>query len=391
MLGRRNMAARWRIGFASLLLLVAGWGLADESNPQAVIDAIKSHFKSVTPELNRYGGLTLYGETLSTTAISKEALAREIALYQDAAAAGLLKSPSDEVLSLGHNLIIHDPGTGASYLKLLHISADLADERHRNALYAATLAAGEKGEEMAVGEMASKNKDRRDFWASYLSQNALYLSSEKPILKYLADEPEPSIKVRLIWALSMIGDPGCLAEIKSVVEHATADEVQAAAIFTYAELAGLDGIGYLESVKPIGAKSTKEKDGSVAWLKKETRADLKHGREVSSDPEFAGLYGDLHTSPVMRWLNTEGLLAPGALKDPPTLAPAKKKELLALLIDSKGFGLEAVKGALFGSLSKEDEPLLLQIRAVSFYSPSYWSNGRLKTIGIMVRKLRQEP
>ena len=43
------------------------------------------------------------------------------------------------------------------------------------------------------------------------------------------------------------GEPGCLPEIRDVVEHATDDEVQAAAIFTFADLAGFDADGLSEA------------------------------------------------------------------------------------------------------------------------------------------------
>ncbi len=92
----------------------------------------------------------------------------------------------------------------------------------------------------------------------------------------------------------------------------------------------------------------------------------------------------------MRWLGEHGLLKEAALKQPPVLGAAEKAELLELLIDSKGFGLEAVKGALFLSLSKQDEASLLRIRTVSFNSPNELSMPRLKTVGIMLRTIRQE-
>ena len=203
------------------------------------------------------------------------------------------------MLSLGHNLIVHDPDIGLSYLRLLHDSADLAEERHRNA--------------STRLRSPPENRVRRWPLANWLQRVRIgappgpltchkmrYLSSEKPILKCLAGETLPSIKVRLIWSLAMIGDPGCLPEIRDVVEHATDDEVQAAAIFTFADLAGFDGIGYLRAVKPRGAKSMKEQEDSVAWLKAETRPDLKHGRDVSNDPDFADRFGDLRSSSVMR-------------------------------------------------------------------------------------------
>jgi hypothetical protein len=376
---------------ASMLLAAGRTGLAQERKPADILEAIKDHFKSVTPEFRRYSGATTYGETLSRTAISKEALAREKALFKEAAAAGLLKSLPAEVVDLGHNLIVHDPATGKAYLKALHESADFGNREVVRAIYSATLASGELGEQMAVAELASKNKDRRLFWARYLQQHALYLSSLEPIQKHIARESEPAVKMSLIWALAELGSPKSLVTVKDLIEHATDDGVQAAAIFTYAELAGFDGIAYVEKIKTLGEKSAAEQRGSLQWLKEETRPLAKHGRDIGNDLDFVARFGDLRASPVIGWLNKERLLEDAALKDPPKLAADKKKKLLDLLIDSKGFGLEAVKGSLSRSLSKEDEPALLKIRAAGLYSPNELSLARLKTLGIMIRQLRTGP
>jgi hypothetical protein len=380
-------------------LLIAAWTLlsaeamsqAQNVKQKEVSQAIQDYFKKSPPELKRYAGLTLYGETLSSGTVSKDAVAREADLLEEAAAAGMLKSPPDEVLSLGHNLIVHDPIKGEAYLRAVNESADLSDDRVGAALCVATLAAGEPGEKMAVAELASPIKSRRVFWARYLEHAAIYSSSVKPILNRIGDESEPAIKVSLIRALAMIGSPDSLAGIQAIVERATTDDVQGAAIYAYVELAGFDGIAYVENVKPVGAQSTRERDEGLAWLKKETRPDSKHAREVVNDVDFVKRFGDLDTSPAIRWLAQEGLLQEAALKEPPKLGAAKKKELLGLLVESRGFGLEAAKGTLFRSLSREDEASLLQIRAVGFYSPNDLSSGRMKTIGIMVRQIRQEP
>jgi hypothetical protein len=110
---------------------------------------------------------------------------------------------------------------------------------------------------------------------------------------------------------------------------------------------------------------------------------------VSADAGFVGRFGDLR-SPAITWLNDHGVLNEAALKDPPKLTPQQTQDLLAALVDAKGFGLEAARGALFRSLSKADEPLLLQVRVVSFYSPNGLSMARAKTIAILVRHLRQD-
>lgn len=379
-----------RMVSALSLLLATPICPAQDVKPDRLEGAIMGHFQTVPAELMRHRESSSYGETISGTVISKEAVAREVSLYKEALAMGLLKSPNPLLLALGHNLIVHEPITGLAYLKALHETADLTDNNVGQAIVVGTLAAGEIGEALAVSELTSKDGTRRDFWAHYLEYYAIFLSSADPIHKQIAVESDPAIKASLLRALSMIGSPNSLMLVRDVVEHATDDGVQAAAMFAFVELAGHDGISFMETVKPIGEQSSREQQEALSWLKAETRPESKHGREVSSDSGFVDRFGVLFTSPVMRWLNDRGLLKESALKQPPLLGVAEKKELLELLIDSKGFGLEAAKGTLFRSLSKQDEEQLLRIRTVSFYSPNELSQDRRKTIGIMVRKIRQE-
>src|SRR5207245_10895119 len=150
-------------------------------------------------------------------------------------------------------------------LKALHESADFGNKEVVRAIYSATLASAELGEQMAVAELASKNKDRRLFWARYLQQHALYFSSVEPIQKHIASESEPPVNMSLVWALAGLGSPKSLVTVKDLIEHATDDEVQAAAIFTYAELAGFDGIAHVEKIKTLGEKSAAERRGSLQW------------------------------------------------------------------------------------------------------------------------------
>lgn len=373
-----------------VVLVIATTGRAQTTKPGDVTRPIREHFLTVTAEVNRYAGLTTYGEPLSAGAISKEAMTRELALFNDAKAAGMLKSPPDELLALGHNLIVHDPnGAGAAYLRALHDSARPGDERIGRAFILATLAAGEPGEAMAVAALSSDDRDRRAFWGSYLERYAIYPSSANPILARIPREADPAVKASLIRALSTIGSPDSTAAVKDLVARATDDDVQAAALYAYVELAGFDAIAYVESVKPIGAKSSAERTEGLRWLKKETRPASKHGREVSNDLEFVARFGDLRASPAIRWLDEQGLLKDAALNQPPKLAPDQKKQLLNALVESRGFGLEACKGTLFRNLAKEDEALLMRIRAVSFYSPNEMSAARAKTVGILVREIRQ--
>lgn len=365
--------------------------IAQDQKSDELIKAIKKHFETVTPELHRYGKVTFYGETLSKTAISKEELAREIALMKDATSLGKMTSPPDEVIALGHNLIVHDTTAGIAYLKTLHASADITEDRIRRAVVAGTVAAGEEGEASAVEQLKSKDKTRRAFWAKYLMHYAIYPSSLKPILKQIGEEPDQTTKASLIYCLCKIGSPEALKAVKELIENDTNDAVQSAAIFSFVEIAGYDGIAYLEKIKPVGEHSTKEKNGALDWLKKETSKDSKHGHAVTSDSEFVARFGDLKASPVIQWLKKEGLLEEEALKNSLKLPAEKQKELMALLLDSKGFGMEAVKGTVFRSLTKQDEAMLLKIRSASYYSPNNLSEGRLKTISIMIRHLRLEP
>jgi hypothetical protein len=377
---------------AACVLLVAGRdGRAQETKQKEVLQAIKNHFKTVTPEFWRYKYLTLYGDTISGTALSKKELERERALFKAAANTGLLEALPPEVLDLGHNLIIHDPTVAAEYLKALHESADLTNRELIPVIYAATLAAGELGEQMAVAELASGDKDRRLYWARYLMYYALYPSSVEPIHKQLARESVTAVKTKLIMSLAKIGSPKSVAVVKDLVERAAEDDVQAVAICAYTEWVGFDGLAYVEKIKPLGEKSELARRNSLAWLKQETSPSAKHGRRVNNDLEFVSRFGDLHGSPIIRWLNKEHLLDKAVLMENPKLSAEQKKELLELLVDSKGFGLEAVQGSLFRSLSKEDEPYLLKIGSVGFYCMLDLPVARHKTVGMMVRHLRQEP
>ena len=94
-------------------------------------------------------------------------------------------------------------------------------------------------------------------------------------------------------------------------------------------------------------------------------------------------------SPAMVWLEKEGLLDTAKALHPIPLTPSKKNELMNLLIESKGFGLEAVKGQLFISLEQSDMPALMELRKSCVYSPNTFSFGRLSTVGSFIRYLRK--
>jgi len=177
--------------------------------------------------------------------------------------------------------------------------------------------------------------------------------------------------------ISIHSPPTSIPAIKKIIERTTDDETQTKAIFAY-----------LEKIKSIGEKSSQELKASMDWIKKETNAANKYGVIVESDVNFISRFGDIHT-PAMVWLEKEGLLDTAKALHPIPFTAAKKNELLKLLIESKGFGLEAVKGQLFLSLEQSDIPTLLELRKSCVYSPNTFSFGRLSTIGMFIRYLRK--
>jgi len=159
-------------------------------------------------------------------------------------------------------------------------------------------------------------------------------------------------------------------------------------MFAYIELAGYDGIEYFKKIKTVGEKSKKEKEGGLDWLKTGTNSKNKFGVGVENNTDFIDRFGDLK-SPVVSWAIKEGLLKKKSISKPIALERKKKDELLDLLIQSKGFGLEMIKAQLFLSLEPTDIDKLLKLRQMCFYSPTDFSRGRQNTIGICVRYLRK--
>ena len=86
----RTSAGMHRLILAGFFLLAAGRdGLAQDAKDREVLEAIKNHFKTVTPEFWRYKYLRIYGDTLSGTALTQQQLERERALFKAAASTGL--------------------------------------------------------------------------------------------------------------------------------------------------------------------------------------------------------------------------------------------------------------------------------------------------------------
>src|SRR4051812_31631346 len=68
---------------------------------------ITTHFEKYQPELFRYSGLTIYGET--TRAFEKEQIDKELQLYDQVRNSDLISNPKENVFALCHNIIIHSP------------------------------------------------------------------------------------------------------------------------------------------------------------------------------------------------------------------------------------------------------------------------------------------
>ena len=375
-----------KIKFTLLLLLAVELTVTGQNkiNSDSLLREIKLHFKIYPPEAQRYSGLTSYGETKAS--FTKEQITKELQLADAVKKTELMLHPTMEVLDLCHNISIHSTEKGKEFLTLLN--NPLEDKELRVPFYMEIIFAGEFGEQLMLKNMASTNLDWRRDCAGFLGSFAIYESSIHTIEKIILTEKDSEVQQDLIGALTFISSPTSISTIKKIIETTKDDETQAKAIFAFTELAGYDGFGYLEKIKSIGEKSSQELKASMDWIKKETNAANKYGVIVESDVNFISRFGDIHT-PAMVWLEKEGLLDTAKALHPIPFTAAKKNELLKLLIESKGFGLEAVKGQLFLSLEQSDIPTLLELRKSCVYSPNTFSFGRLSTIGMFIRYLRK--
>jgi hypothetical protein len=371
------------------LVLPAGLAAQDKAADE-VLAAIAAQFEKTPSELSRYEKISFYGETLSSGRPGKETLAAQVALLGRAKAAGLLGTLPPPVQQLGHNVVVFAPESAAEYVRALHDAANAGNEKIRGALYFATMAAGEAGERAVVAELAADKVENRRFWASLLGKRGIYASSVEPIKKRIGSESDSEVKTALVFALAAIGAPSALPLCRDLLEHSKDDAVQAAAIWACVEIGGFADKATVQGAKPVGPKAEQEQRQGLDYLTKETGEKSKHGREVSSDSEFVARFADLQRCPIIRWLGEQHLLEEEAVKTPTKLSAEQKAKLLELLVDSKGFGLEAVKGALFLSLAKTDEAMLLKIRAANFITPNGLIEGRLKTLDLMLRHLRQD-
>ena len=388
-----------RLPWLLVPLITVGLAAQDEA-AAAVQRRITEHFEKVVPELSRYRGTTIYGETLSATRPAEEALRAERELFTAAMATSAATALPVELMQLGHNLVVFEPSFEApagterpmtrAYLQALHAAASGGSEQLRSALFFATVAAGELGEQLLVAQLGAEAVATRAMLAQFLANAATYASSVGPIEQRIAVEPTASVRAMLVRSLAMIGMPSSAKLVRDLVTSAKDDEVQAAAIFACVEIEGFPAQEYLSTLSPTGEQAQQALREGLDYLRTETSPTSKHGREVSNDSDFVMRFADLRSSPTMVWLGEVGRLHEAAVENAERLSDEHKQRLFELLVDSKGFGLEAIKGALFASLTRLDEPKLLQIRAASMVSPNHLATARMRTIGIMLRHVRQD-
>ena len=370
--------------FIFLSILIATNIFAQSITPDSLNKKITAHFDKFKPELYRYSGLTFYGE--SKTTFEKEQISKELQLYNEVKNSDLFNKPTNTVFALCHNLLIHSPEKGKEFLNLLNQPTE--DTEIVSNLSTELIFTGEYGEQIALDNLESNNIEWSKTWAGYLSSLAVYESSIARIEKMLQQTNDSEIKQDLLDALMYISNPKSMEIVKQIIESTKNDEVQTKAIYAFTELSGNDGIKYLESIKTIGKKSKEEKKSSLNWLKKETSSKNKYGTEVTNDIGFIERFGDIK-SPAIIWLDKEGLLDTKKAQKPTPLSKDKKDQLLDLLIESKGFGLEAAKAQLFLSIEQSDIEKLLTLRQICYYSPNNFTKGRMNTAGIFIRYLRK--
>jgi hypothetical protein len=369
------------------LLLIANICLSISQttvSPGQIEKKIVQHFSQYTPESKRYSDLTAFGEKKNI--FEKEQIEKELQLFEEIKKSPPIEYPTTDVFDLCHNILIHSPEKGKEFLTLLNHPTE--DKQTLMSLYMDAIFTGEFGEQLALKNLTSDNAYWRNSWRIYLGSFAVYESSIPVIEKALEQATDPDTQRDLIGALTFISNPTSIVTIKRIIESTKNDETQAKAIFAYTEFTGYDGIAYLEQLTPLGELSAEEKKSGLEWLKKETSPSNKFGVLLTNDADFIARFGD-SKAPSIQWMAKEGLLDSLNFNHPKALPKAKKTELLDALIESKGFGLEAVEAQLFMSLKQEDIPQLLALRQACVYSPNGYSFARLKTVGLFIRYLRK--
>lgn len=375
-----------KIQWITFLLFISSVNLIGQTDSirEAIDRKLLEHFDQYIPETKRYSSLTTFGEKKDK--FEKEQIDKELKLFEDVKKSSLIKEPTPEIIDLCHNILIHSPEKGHEFLLLLN--HPFSNKELLLSFFMEAIFTGEFGERLALKNLTSENMEWRKDWSGYLAAFAIYESSIPMIEKTLQISKDAEMQQDMIGALTFISSPRSIRPIQQIIETTKDDETQAKAIYAYTELTGFDGIKYLEQVKPIGEKAGEERKLSLDFLKKETSLKNRFGVKVYNDLNFILRFGDLQ-APSLLWMRKEGLLDTAKASHPVALERVKKNELLRALIDSKGFGLEAVKANLFLSLDQLDMPDLLALRQSIVYSPTSFSFARLQTVGYCIRYLRK--
>ncbi len=366
---------------------LVGVGFTAVQAPDAT-QAIRAHFEQEPSRLQAANGLKRYGATLAQVLPDPARRARLQQLAQAWEAAPLLPSPGQEPLVLAHELA---PFDAALALRILRRCATRpVDPRVANLFRVALLAAGPGGEALALELSGATDTGWRDFGERFLAAHAVERATGAALVARIAQADEATRRAGWFRPLTQIGYPAAVPLIQDQIPACHRDELQAAMIFTYVELAGHGGIPFLEKVRPAGPLAAREREHGLAWLRKETDAANPHGLEVGNDADFVARFAGLPT-PSLQWLAARGLLEVKAVERPTPLKPQATESLLEALMNSQAFGLEACKGLLFRSVEASHEGGLLRLAAVNWASPDAFSERRAKTIAILLRTIRYGP
>ena len=350
-------------------------------------EAIRAYFERNPSRLQRANGLKVHGATLDQVLPTPAAAEAQRSLAETWEREPFDAAPGNEVLLLAHEVAAHSPGLAVRMLR--RIATRPCNSAQGGLLRVALLAAGAEGEALCVELLLGGDDSWRSFAGMVLATHAVDLQTGEALTRRLAESAPGDSRPGWFRPLAAVGFGPAREVVLKQIQQASRDELQAEAIWTYAELNGFEGIGPLASLKPLGPRARKELEESLAWLRKETSARSPHGVEMASDREFVARFADLRT-PSMQWLASAGLLSDGALEHPRKLGSKEVDGLLAQLTRSQAFGLEACKGALFLSVGSEHEGALRKLCTVNWWSPDDGSQGRGKTLAILLRKIRYE-
>ncbi|HET6228317.1 MAG TPA: hypothetical protein VFF27_18700 [Bacteroidia bacterium] len=375
---------KFKCTFFFLIAAVLATTAQTKISSDSLQNELTLHFKIYPPEAQRYSSVTTFGE--AKTSFDKAQMDKELLLFEGIKKSELIHHPSMDILDLCHNISIYNPEKGNEFLSLLNVP--LEDPELLVPFYMQIIFAGQFGEQLMLKNLNSSDPYWQRDCAGYLGSFAIFESSLPTIEKHILATKDPEVQQDLIGALTFISSLKSIPIIKKITETTKNDTTQSKAIFAYTELSGYDGLKYIEKIEPVGEESTREQKASIKWIKEETNAKNKYGVVVKSDANFILRFSTVR-SPAMIWLEKEKLLDTAKALHPIPFTPAQKSELIKLLIESKGFGLEAVKGQLFLSLRKSDMPALLELRKSCVYSPNTFSFGRLSTVGMFIRYLRR--